>query len=86
LDRAPAGLEGARPLHATPAVPPYTVPARSVAWSPQHDVARERTTPAPLQLPHGSLLLLDETVMATGRLNARGVHSLQVRPATATRM
>eukprot|EP00198_Chlamydomonas_reinhardtii_P000712 XP_001690047.1 predicted protein [Chlamydomonas reinhardtii] len=49
----------------------------SLSWSPVRDVSRERTAPSPLQLAPGTVLLLDETVMAPGQLSSQGVVSMQ---------
>jgi hypothetical protein len=54
---------------------PYT---RSASWAPQRDPLRERTRPALLQLAPGTVVLLDETLMAPGQLKAEGVVSMQV--------
>ncbi|KAG2449005.1 hypothetical protein HYH02_005759 [Chlamydomonas schloesseri] len=55
----------------------------SLSWSPVRDVSRERTAPSPLQLAPGTVLLLDETVMAPGQLNSQGVVSMQALLALA---
>lgn len=58
---------------------------RSLSWSPVRDVSRERTAPSPLQLAPGTVLLLDETVMAPGQLSSQGVVSMQVGNSGAVR-
>ncbi|GFR39843.1 hypothetical protein Agub_g339 [Astrephomene gubernaculifera] len=87
--RGPGPL--ARALHAAvsslvplSAALPLTVEAcNGVSWAPARDLSRERTAPSPLQLPPGTLLLLDETVMAPGQLSSRGVASMQALMAVA---
>ncbi|GIL43939.1 hypothetical protein Vafri_1523 [Volvox africanus] len=62
---------------------PYT--SNRVSWAPQRDSARERTRPSPLQLAPGTVILLDETLMAPGQLKPEGVASMQALAGVSRR-
>jgi hypothetical protein len=50
----------------------------SARWSPSRDNGSTRLTHTRLQLAAGTLVVVDETVLATGQLNETGIVNLQV--------
>ncbi|GAX82333.1 hypothetical protein CEUSTIGMA_g9762.t1 [Chlamydomonas eustigma] len=45
-------------------------------WSPCRPPGQSRVQPSPLQLPHGTCLIVDETGLTQGRLDEKGTSSL----------
>lgn len=51
----------------------------AAAWAPAKDYQRGRLARGALQLAQGTLVVVDETGMAAGQVEAGGVKNLQVR-------
>ncbi|GLI69999.1 hypothetical protein VaNZ11_014733 [Volvox africanus] len=91
LERGPGPLCAA--LHAaisclvplSVALPLTVESCNGVSWAPQRDSVRERTRPSPLQLAPGTVVLLDETLMAPGQLKPEGVASMQALAGVSRR-
>jgi hypothetical protein len=84
-DEAPAGSGFGQALHAAlshllPLVsylPLSVATCNATSWAPRRDYDSNRLTRSPLQLAAGTVLVVDETVMGTGKLSEGGIASFQ---------